>query len=69
MGISKMWMSSAAGLVFAVTAGTAGAQQVVIWCLDNGYSCPTLAPVVERYNAANPDTTVVLEQVAYQIML
>ncbi|WP_439561931.1 ABC transporter substrate-binding protein [Roseinatronobacter sp.] len=69
MGFSRLGVPGAAGLMLAAAAGTASAQQVVIWCDVNGYGCPTLAPVVERYNAENSGKTVVLEQVAYQVLL
>jgi alpha-1,4-digalacturonate transport system substrate-binding protein len=61
----------AATTLLAATAltGIARAQEITVYCDDLGFGCPTMTPVVKRFEAENPGTTVKLETVAYQALV
>lgn len=57
-----------AAAIMAAT-GAAKAAEVTIWCDDEGFGCPTMQPIVDKYNALDPEKQVKLETVTYQTIV
>lgn len=64
--------AAVAAVAFAaagIAAGAVQAAEVTIWCDDQGFGCLTMQPIVDEYNAIDPEQQVRLEQVTYQTIV
>jgi alpha-1,4-digalacturonate transport system substrate-binding protein len=71
-GRSRRLAAVSAAAIAAATGTAAGAvraAEVTIWCDDQGFGCPTMQPIVDKYNAIDPEKQVRLEQVTYQTIV
>lgn len=58
----------ALGASTALSSG-AFAAEITLACQDVGFGCTAMAPVIKRFEAANPDITVKVENVPYQSLV
>ncbi|MGV2099771.1 ABC transporter substrate-binding protein [Rhizobium sp. 21-4511-3d] len=63
-----LWAASALLAATALT-GTARAQEITVFCDDLGFGCPTMEPVVKRFEQENSGIKVKLEVVPYQSLV
>ena len=63
-----LWAASALLAATALT-GIARAQEITVFCDDLGFGCPTMEPVVKRFEQENSGIKVKLEVVPYQSLV